>query len=312
MAKDQPNKRASAKPKSRSANSARNAKTNTSTLAAYWRLMRFDKPIGTLLLLWPTLWALWIAADGAPSLRVLAIFIAGVIVMRAAGCVINDYADRKVDGQVTRTKSRPIATGQVSPSGALLCFAALIFCAFFLVLLTNLLTLALAVGALALATIYPYMKRHTHLPQVVLGAAFAMSIPMAFAAVRGELDNGIWLLYTAVVLWTVAYDTFYAMVDRADDLRIGVKSTAILFGELDLLIIGCLQLMTLFALWLAGDHFKLGHYYLGGLAGAALLFIWQLWLSRKRQPKACFQAFLNNQWVGAVIFAGLLADTQLA
>jgi len=310
MAKDQPRK--STATKTRSTKPARQVKAGTSTLGAYWRLMRFDKPIGTLLLLWPTLWALWIAAGGTPSLRVLAIFVAGVIVMRAAGCVINDYADRKVDGQVTRTKSRPLATGEVTPSGALLCFAGLIICAFFLVLLTNLLTLSLALGALALATIYPYMKRHTHLPQVVLGAAFAMSIPMAFAAVKGELDNGIWLIYTAVVLWTVAYDTYYAMVDRADDLRIGVKSTAILFGELDRTIIGCLQLMTLFALWLAGDHFKLGHYYLGGLAGAALLFIWQLWLTRKRQPKACFQAFLNNQWVGAVIFAGIFADTLLA
>lgn len=285
------------------------AKTKPSVFNAYWRLMRFDKPIGTLLLLWPTLWALWLAAEGTPSWRVLAIFTAGVIVMRAAGCVINDYADRKVDGHVARTKSRPLATGEVTPSGALLCFFGLVLSAFFLVLLTNLFTLGLAVGALILAAVYPYMKRHTHLPQVVLGAAFAMSVPMAFAATRNSLDNGIWLVYTAVVLWTVAYDTYYAMVDRADDLRIGVKSTAILFGELDRLIIAALQAMTLFALWLAGDHFKLGQFYEAGLGAAALLFIWQLWLTRKREPKACFQAFLNNQWVGAVIFAGLFADS---
>ena len=312
MAKEQPRKQHLAKNKPQSAKRVRQPKTKSSTLGAYWRLMRFDKPIGILLLLWPTLWALWISSDGMPSMRVLTVFVAGVIVMRAAGCVINDVADYKVDRHVARTKSRPLATGEVTRSGALLCFAGLVFCAFVLVLFTNILTLMLALAALGLASLYPYMKRHTHLPQVVLGAAFAMSVPMAFAAVSNELDNGIWLIYTAVVLWTVAYDTFYAMVDRADDIRIGVKSTAILFGELDSVIIGCLQLMTLFALWLAGDHFKLGDYYRLGLAAAAVLFVWQLWLTRKRDPKACFRAFLNNQWVGAVVFAGILADTMLS
>lgn len=297
---------------SRPTKSGRNTKAKKrSTFGAYWRLMRFDKPIGTLLLLWPTLWALWLAAEGVPSMRVLTIFVLGVIVMRAAGCVINDYADRKVDAHVERTRQRPLARGDIAPGAALMVFVALSLVALLLVLMTNLLTLWLSFGALLLATVYPYMKRHTHLPQVVLGAAFAWSIPMAFAASRNELDNGIWLVYTAVVLWTVAYDTYYAMVDRQDDMRIGIKSTAILFGSMDRLMIALLQAMTLFALWLTGEHFKLGHYYQLGLAGAALLFLWQQWLTRKRDPKACFSAFLNNQWVGAVVFAGLVADYGL-
>jgi 4-hydroxybenzoate polyprenyltransferase len=279
--------------------------------AALWRLMRFDKPVGTLLLLWPTLWALWLAAEGLPSPRILTIFVLGVIVMRAAGCVINDYADRKVDGHVARTKQRPLVSGAVTPGAALLTFAVLVLIALLLVLMTNALTLLLSVAGLALASIYPYMKRHTYLPQVVLGAAFAWSIPMAFAASRDALDNGIWLVYTAVVLWTVAYDTFYAMVDRPDDARIGVKSTALLFGEKDLFIIGALQVMCLLALVLAGQHFKLGLYYQLSLVAAGALFLWQQWLARKRDPKGCFQAFLNNQWVGALVFAGLVADYAL-
>lgn len=275
---------------------------------ALWRLMRFDKPVGTLLLLWPTLWALWLAAGGVPETRVLIIFVLGVIVMRAAGCVINDYADRHVDGHVARTHQRPLVSGAVTPNTALATFGLLVAIAFGLVLMTNALTLMLSVGGLLLAGIYPYMKRHTYLPQVVLGAAFAWSIPMAFAASRNNLDQGIWLVYTAVVLWTVAYDTFYAMVDRRDDLRIGVKSTAILFGDMDLIIIGALQLLTLAALALAGQHYQLELYYQLGLVAAGALFLWQQWLARRRDPKGCFRAFLNNQWVGAVVFAGLVAD----
>lgn len=281
-------------------------------IGAYWRLMRFDKPVGTLLLLWPTLWALWLAAGGVPEFRVLAIFVAGVVVMRAAGCVINDFADRKVDGHVHRTKTRPIAAGQVSPQAALALFGLLILIALVLVLLTNPLTFMLSFGALALASVYPFMKRHTHLPQVVLGAAFAWSIPMAFAASTGQVDPGSWLVYTAVVLWTVAYDTYYAMVDRADDVKIGVKSTAILFGDSDLSIIFGLQLLTLAALGLVGRHFELGRWYYLGLVAALGLFVWQQWLARNRDPKGSFKAFLNNQWVGAVIFAGLAADLYLA
>lgn len=279
-------------------------------LVAWWRLMRFDKPIGTLLLLWPTLWALWLAAGGLPDTHNLAIFIAGVVVMRAAGCVINDYADRHIDGHVSRTQARPIAAGHISPQAALFGFACLLLLALALVLQTNRMTLYLSVGAVALASLYPFMKRHTHLPQVVLGAAFAWSIPMAFAAVTGELDRGIWLVYTGVVLWTVAYDTYYAMVDRRDDLRIGVKSTAILFGESDLTIIFWLQVMALAALAMAGSHFERGLWYYAGLLAAGLLFIWQQWVARKRDGAGSFSAFLNNNWVGLVIFAGIALDYQ--
>lgn len=274
----------------------------------YWRLMRMDRPIGTLLLLWPTLWALWIAAEGVPSLKNLVIFVLGVIVMRAAGCVINDFADRKIDGQVKRTRDRPLATGAVSSREAIALFITLCLLAFGLVLMTNLLTIELSVGGLLLAFCYPFMKRHTHLPQVVLGAAFAWSIPMAYAAETGELRQHIWLIYLAVVLWTVAYDTFYAMVDRDDDLKIGVKSTAILFGEQDRLITAALQLLTVYALVLTGERFNLGTFYYLGLAGAAALFVYQQWLIRFRNRDGCFKAFLNNNWVGMVIFAGIAAD----
>lgn len=279
--------------------------------AIYWRLMRMDRPIGTLLLLWPTLWSLWIAAKGVPSLKNLVIFVLGVIVMRAAGCVINDFADRKIDGRVERTKDRPLATGAVSSREALGLFAALCLIAFTLVLFTDPFTIKLSVGGLILAFCYPFMKRHTHLPQVVLGAAFAWGIPMAYAAEAGELHEGMWLIYVAVVLWTVAYDTFYAMVDREDDLKIGVKSTAILFGEQDRLMTGVLQIMTLYALMLVGNRFELGTFYYLGLAAAAGLFVYQQWLIRFRARSACFKAFLNNNWVGAVIFAGIVADYAL-
>ncbi len=277
----------------------------------YWRLTRMDRPIGTLLLLWPTLWSLWIAAKGVPSIQNLVIFVLGVIVMRAAGCVINDFADRKIDGKVQRTKDRPLATGAVSSKEALGLFIALCVTAFVLVLFTDPFTIKLSVGGLVLAFCYPFMKRHTHLPQVVLGAAFAWGIPMAYAAEAGKLPQEVWLIYLAVVLWTVAYDTFYAMVDRDDDLKIGVKSTAILFGEQDRLMTGILQAMTIYALILVGNRFELGTFYYLGLAAAAGLFIYQQWLIRFRARAACFQAFLNNNWVGVAVFAGIAADYAL-
>ncbi|NIB39448.1 4-hydroxybenzoate octaprenyltransferase [Pseudomaricurvus alkylphenolicus] len=277
-------------------------------LPHYWQLMRFHRPIGTLLLLWPTLWGLWFAAEGVPRLDILIIFVLGVVLMRAAGCVINDYADRKVDGFVKRTQDRPLATGKISPKAALRLFAGLCLVSFGLVLLTNSLTVVLSFGALALAACYPFMKRYTHLPQLVLGAAFSWSIPMAFAAQNGEVRHEAWLLFVAAVVWTVVYDTFYAMVDRDDDLRIGVKSTAILFGEQDRLITGCLQLLTLITLVMVGDRFDMGFFYDLGLIAATALFIYQQFLIRLRQRDDCFKAFLNNNWVGMVIFIGILVD----
>jgi 4-hydroxybenzoate polyprenyltransferase len=272
------------------------------------QLMRLDRPVGTLLLLWPTLWAVWIAGDGSPSIRVVIVFTLGVIVMRAAGCVINDYADRDIDGKVKRTEGRPLATGALRGRDALLLFAGLCAVAFVLVLFLNTVTILLAFGGLALAVLYPFMKRYTHLPQVVLGAAFSWAIPMAFAAETGSVPAMAWLLYTANLLWTVAYDTQYAMVDRDDDLKIGVKSTAILFGEMDRMMIALLQGMALFALWLVGRQLGFGAFWLAGLAAAAALFAWQHWLMRDRDRDGCFQAFLNNQWVGLAVFAGLLVN----
>ncbi|PKM22335.1 MAG: 4-hydroxybenzoate octaprenyltransferase [Gammaproteobacteria bacterium HGW-Gammaproteobacteria-14] len=275
------------------------------------QLMRLDRPVGTLLLLWPTLWAVWVAGAGSPSVRTVIVFTLGVIVMRAAGCVINDIADRDIDGSVKRTQGRPLATGALRTRQALMLFAALAAIAFVLVLFLNTFTILLSFGGLALAVLYPFMKRYTHLPQVFLGAAFSWAIPMAFAAETNSLPTIAWLLYTANLLWTVAYDTLYAMVDRDDDLKIGVKSTAILFGEMDRLMIGLLQGMALFALWLLGRQLGFGGFWLAGLTGAALLFAYQHWLIRVRDRDACFKAFLNNQWVGAVIFAGLLLDYLL-
>lgn len=274
----------------------------------YWQLMRMHKPIGALLLLWPTLWSLWLAADGVPRWDVLVIFVLGVFVMRSAGCVINDFADRKVDGHVKRTRERPLVSGQVSGGEAIALFIGLCLLAFGLVLLTNPLTIQLSVGGVLLAFSYPFMKRYTHLPQVVLGAAFAWAIPMAFAAQSGALGVEVWLLYTAVVLWTVVYDTFYAMVDRDDDLRIGVKSTAILFGEQDRLMTGVLQALTLYALVMVGSRFELGTFYYLSLGVAAALFAYQQYLIRFRQREACFKAFMNNNWVGLAIFIGVVAD----
>jgi len=278
---------------------------------SYARLMRLDRPIGIYLVLWPTLWALWLAAEGFPRFDILLIFIAGSVLMRSAGCVINDFADQDVDGHVQRTHRRPLVLGEVSNLEAAILFVLLSFSAFVLVLLTNRLTIYLSFGAAVLALCYPYMKRCTHLPQIVLGAAFAWSVPMAFAAQTGELNPDIWVLYTAVVLWTVAYDTFYAMVDRDDDIKIGVKSTAILFGEQDRLITGTLQILTVFALGMVGQRFELGWIYNLSVLLAAGLMAYQQYLIRKREPQACFKAFLNNNWVGMLVFIGILLDYAL-
>ena len=276
--------------------------------SALLRLIRWDKPIGSLLLLWPTLWALWIAAEGVPDAKLLVIFGLGTVLMRSAGCIVNDLADRNFDGSVARTQGRPLVTGQVSVGEAVAFFIVLCLIAFGLVLMTNLTTILLSIPALILASSYPLMKRYTHLPQVVLGIAFSWSIPMAFAAQREALPPALWLLFTGSLLWTVVYDTKYAMVDREDDLSIGIKSTAILFGESDRVIIGVLQLLCLAALALAGKQFGLGGPYYLGLLAAAGLFAYHLYLIRDRDEAACFKAFKHNSWVGLVIFLGIAAS----
>lgn len=281
-------------------------------LSAYLRLTRLNRPIGSFLLLWPTLWALWLAAGGVPDWDLLVIFVLGVFVMRSAGCVINDYADRHFDGHVKRTKARPMATGEVSEREALTLFVGLCLLAFVLVLFTDAFTVKLSLGGVALAFCYPFMKRYTHLPQVVLGAAFAWAIPMAFSAQRGSLGTDVWLLYTAVLLWTVVYDTLYAMVDRDDDLKVGIKSTAVLFGDLDRAMVAVLQGLTLYALVMVGGRFELGVSYYLGLAVAAGLFGYHQYLIRFRERDPCFRAFLNNNWVGFVIFAGIVIDFMVS
>ncbi|WML92394.1 4-hydroxybenzoate octaprenyltransferase [Thiothrix lacustris] len=275
----------------------------------YARLVRLDRPIGIYLLLWPTLWALWIAAEGVPDLTILLVFVAGVVLMRSAGCAINDYADRKVDPHVARTKTRPLAAGLITPTEALGVFAVLGILSFLLALLLNGLTIALSLVAVLLAATYPFMKRFHHLPQVHLGAAFAWAIPMAFTAVTGEMPPLVaWLLFLAAVLWTTAYDTMYAMCDREDDLKIGVKSTAILFGQHDRLLIGILQVLTLLLLAWVGILSSLGGWYWLGLLVAAGLSVYQQWLIRHREPLPSLQAFLNNHWLGMAVFIGLAVD----
>lgn len=280
-----------------------------SKLQAYSRLMRIDKPIGTLLLMWPTLWALWLANMAVPPISVLVVFVLGVIVMRAAGCVINDYADRKVDGHVQRTQNRPLPSGAVSSKEAKYLFVGLALVAFVLVLTMNLMTILLSVVGLALAWVYPFMKRYTHLPQVVLGAAFGWAIPMAWAAVSESLPFVCWLVFIANICWTVAYDTQYAMVDRDDDLKIGVKSTAILFGRFDKVIIGLLQLATLILMAWVGLLLQLNGAFYWSLLLAAALFVHQQRLIAQRERQLCFQAFLNNNYVGLVLFIGVLMNT---
>ena len=277
-------------------------------LKQYLLLMRADRPIGSFLLLWPTLWSLWLAGGGQPSASIVLIFIVGVFVMRSAGCVINDYADRNIDPDVARTCNRPIATGMVLPSEALILFSALCGIALLLVLQLNALSIKLSVVAVFLAASYPFMKRFTHLPQIYLGMAFGWSIPMAFAAQSGQLPVAIWLLFLANICWTVAYDTMYAIVDRDDDVKIGVMSTAILFGRNDRVIIALLQLTTLVLLVWTGLIFERGSYYYFGLLLASFFFLYQQWLIAERDSKRCLQAFLNNNWFGAVIFAGLALD----
>lgn len=276
------------------------------------QLMRLDRPVGTLLLLWPTLWAVWVAGDGSPSLRTFIVFTLGVIVMRAAGCVINDFADRNFDGDVSRTKNRPLATGALNAKQALMLFAGLVLIAFILVLFVNRFTFWLSFVGLGLAVLYPFTKRFTYLPQLFLGAAFSWAIPMAFAAETGALPPAAWLLYTANLLWTVAYDTQYAMVDRDDDLKIGIRSTAILFGDADRAIIALLQGMAVFTLFLLGRRMGFGWGWWLGMGGAVALFGYQFWLTRTRAPAECFKAFLNNQWVGMSIFVGLVLHYLLA
>ncbi len=274
----------------------------------YARLMRLDKPIGILLLLWPTLWALWIAGEGHPRPWVVAVFVLGVVLMRSAGCVINDFADRDFDRHVRRTASRPITAGQVSPREALVLFGVLSLLALGLVLTLDRLTVQLSLVGAFLAASYPFTKRFTHLPQAYLGVAFGWAIPMAFAAQTGEVDPRSWWLFAAVVLWALIYDTMYAMVDREDDLKIGVKSSAILFGRYDRLIIGLLQLAMLAVLLVVGRLFGLGLWYHLGLAVAAGLMLYHQWLIRDRDRERCFRAFLHNQWIGVAIFAGLVLD----
>lgn len=276
-----------------------------SRFRAYSRLMRIDKPIGSLLLLWPTLWALWLSGLSFPPLNILIVFVLGVFFMRAAGCVVNDFADRHIDGHVTRTRQRPLPGGAVSEKEAKILFAVLVLISFALVLTMNLMTILLSFVALALAATYPFMKRYTHLPQVVLGAAFGWAIPMAWAAISESVPLVCWLLFAANIAWTVAYDTIYAMVDREDDLKIGVKSTAILFGRHDKLIIGLLQTGALILLLIAGWMLKLDTVFFWFVSFAAVLFIYQQHLIAARQPERCFRAFLNNNFAGMSIFTGI-------
>lgn len=274
---------------------------------AYWQLMRADKPIGIYLLLWPTVWALLLCAEGLPSLHIALVFLAGVVLMRSAGCVINDYADRHVDGSVSRTQHRPLAAGKATEQEAKQLFVLLISLAFLLVLTLNWQTILLSAVALLLAAIYPFMKRYTHLPQVVLGAAFGWSMPMAAMAILEHIPTWIWLLYLANMSWTVAYDTQYAMVDRDDDVKIGVKSTAILFGKNDLFAIIVLQAMTIILLAYVFDFLELNLFAFLGLNTAAVLFALQYAKTKGRDRSACFHAFLNNHWVGLVVALGIAA-----
>jgi len=274
----------------------------------YWALIRADKPVGVLLLLWPTWWALFLAADGLPSLKIFIVFTLGVWLTRSAGCIVNDYADRWLDGQVERTQQRPLATGKVSSFEAMVLFCVLMLIAFGLVCLTNKLTIWMSVIAIFLAASYPFLKRYTYLPQVYLGIAFGWGIPMAFTATQGKIPHEAWLLFCANLLWTTAYDTWYAMVDRDDDIRMGAKSTAILFGDADLIALGVLYTGFIWAMILLGRSTGLGLDFYISLAVACGFIAWQFVLGNKRKRQAYFSAFLNNQWVGLVIFAGIAVD----
>jgi 4-hydroxybenzoate polyprenyltransferase len=287
-------------------------KTNTllqellTQLELYGQLMRIDKPIGTLLLLWPTLWALWISAAGKPDAWVFTAFVLGVFVTRSAGCVINDYVDRDIDPQVERTRSRPLASGKIAPAEALILFGALMMIALGLVLTLSTTTQLLAIVGAALIVGYPFCKRWLAAPQLVLGAAFGWSIPMAFAAQTGDIPRLAWLMWLTVVVWALIYDTMYAMADREDDLKIGVNSTAILFGEADVFIISILQVILLLALLLIGEVAQLGMWFSLSVFVSALFMLYQYGLIRNREPENCYRAFLNNHYVGMTIFIGVL------
>ncbi len=273
----------------------------------YFRLMRLDKPIGIYLLLWPALWALFLAADGWPRLDLIIIFVLGVTIMRSAGCVINDYADREFDKLIERTQHRPITSGEITAKSALILFFILMLIAFGLVLMTNSLTIQLAFIAAGLATLYPFTKRWTHLPQFILGLAFAMSVPMAFAATNGSVPDSAWWIFSATVIWTVIYDTMYAMADREEDIKIGVKSTAVLFAKYDKLIIGILQICLLFVFFKISEIFKLNVFYDISVILSAFLMIYHQNMIKNREKTACFQAFLHNNFIGMIIFIGIVA-----
>ena len=281
-------------------------------LRHYVELMRLHKPIGIWLLLWPTLWALWLAGEGRPDPGVFAIFIIGVIVMRSAGCVLNDFADRHIDPYVERTRTRPIASGAVAPAEALTLFVALSLVAVGLAAMLNRPAQLIAVIAAVLTVVYPFIKRYVSIPQLVLGAAFGIAVPMAFAAQTGETRQLAWLVFGAAIVWALIYDTFYAMVDREDDLEVGVKSTAILFGDADLFVIGGLQLLMLAALAFIGDMAGLGFWYYGAVFIAAILMSYHQWLARDRQPPGCFAAFLHNHYIGMIVFIGIVLHYTFA
>ena len=275
-------------------------------LRNYAKLMRIDKPIGIWLLMWPTLWALWLAGKGHPDQWLFVVFVLGVFVMRSAGCVLNDYVDRKIDPYVERTRTRPIACGAVAPAEALVLFLALSLIAIGLATMLNRPARLLAIVAAGLTVAYPFIKRVVSIPQLVLGAAFGWAVPMAFAAQTGETPQLAWLVFGAALVWAVIYDTFYAMVDREDDRKIGVKSTALLFGEVDLFVIAGLQLLMLVALTFVGLRAELGFWYFASVVGAAALMAYHQWLARDRQPAGCFAAFSHNHTIGLVIFVGIV------
>jgi len=278
---------------------------------AYFRLMRLDKPIGIYLLLWPTLWALFLAKRGFPDIDLLIIFTLGVILMRSAGCVINDFADREIDKFVMRTKDRPLTSGEVSEKGALILFSFLILMSFGLVLMTNFLTVQLSIVAVFLGTLYPFVKRWSNLPQFVLGSAFAMSIPMAFSASLGFVPSNAWWIFLASILWTIVYDTIYAMSDRDDDIKIGVKSTAILFGKYDRLIIGLFQVLFTATLFVIADSFQLGLFFKISIFLSVLIMVYHQYLIKDREKSKCFKVFLNNHNIGAILFFGLIIDLNI-
>ena len=277
-------------------------------LSDYARLVRLDRPVGIWLLMWPTLWALWIAGRARPDEHVFVVFMAGVVLTRSAGCAINDFADRRFDGHVARTQQRPLAAGRVSGTEAIGLWVTLSLVAFALVLTLDRLTVMYALVGAALMAVYPFLKRFFPLPQLWLGAAFSWSVPMAFAALLHEVPRLAWVLFVAGVLWSVIYDTMYAMVDRDDDLKLGIKSAAITFGDADRWVLGSLQLLVIYALWLVGVQASLGRWYHIGLAAGAVLFAYQQWLIRRRDRAECFRAFINNQWFGLVVFAGIALD----